>query len=79
MIDVNKPYCHIELVTKGGEHRMYDMQFDSAELFEKFDFDKWFFDRWAHEPLFHVPGYSDYLAFDSILKLDHEEYSGIPF
>lgn len=75
MVEPGKPYCHIELTTKGSEHRTYSMEID----IENFDFDKWWFDRWAHEPLFHVPGYSDYLAFDSILKLDHEEYSGIPF
>lgn len=77
MVEAGKPYCRIELVTKGGEHRVYDMPIEID--FEKFSFEKWFADRWMHEPLFHVPGYTDYLAFDSILKLDHDEYSGIPF
>lgn len=77
MVEAGKPYCRIELVTKGGEYRVYDMPIEID--FEKFSFEKWFADRWMHEPLFHVPGYTDYLAFDSILKLDHDEYSGIPF
>lgn len=72
MTDETNGYCHISIVMKNEEHYEFKMRIDM----DRFNFEKWFDDRWMHEPLFHVPGYPQYLAFDNILKLEHEESYG---